>query len=219
MISSRMGNARYSNPTFPIPFLTFVQQFLPDFMHHKTEQLASKTRTYRRIHRFVAVPLFAFMFTIGLTGVLLGWKKQMGLRPPTQEGSNRPAQAWISIDSLQKIAARYAQDSLHLDPTIARLDIRPSDGIMKVSFEDHYTELQLDCATGKVLSHEPRLHDFVEHIHDGTIIDRLLGTEKEQAKISYTTVTSMSLMVLALSGFFMWLNPKLMRKLKSGKEE
>lgn len=185
-------------------------------MHHKTEQLASKTRSYRRIHRFVAVPLFFFMFIIGLSGVLLGWKKQAGLRPPTFEGSNPDAAAWIPIDSLQKIAIRYAKDSLHLDPLIDRIDIRPDKGIAKVSFVADYTELQFDCTTGKLLSNKTRYNDFVEHVHDGTIIDRLLGTKNEQAKISYTTITSLSLMLLAFSGFWMWWNPRRMRKLKSG---
>ncbi len=187
-------------------------------MHHKTEQLASKTRSYRRIHRFVAVPLFVFMFIIGLSGVLLGWKKQLGLRPPAQQGVNLDASFWIPIDSLQKIAIGYAKDSLHLDTLIDRIDIRPNKATAKVAFIHHYTELQLDCATGKVLSSKPRLHDFVEHVHDGTIIDRLLGTKNEQAKISYTTITSISLMLLAFSGFWMWLNPRRMRKLKSAKE-
>ncbi len=184
-------------------------------MHKETEHLASKTRIYRRLHRFVAIPLFVFMFIIGLSGVLLGWKKQAELAPPTQKGSTLDATNWLSIDSLQKIAIRFVQDSLQLDLHIDRIDIRPDKGIAKVVFVKHYTELQLDCATGKLLSNKLRLHDFVEHIHDGTIIDRLLGTEKEQVKISYTTLTSIGLMVLAFSGFWMWLNPKRMRKLKS----
>ena len=110
-------------------------------------------------------------------------------------------------------------DSLRLDPQIERIDIRPEKGIAKVVFVSHYTELQLDCATGKVLSAEKRMHDFVEHLHDGTIVDRLLGTQHEQAKTSYTSLTSLALMLLAFSGFWMWLNPRRMRKIKAGNEE
>lgn len=185
-------------------------------MHKETVQLANKTRNYRRLHRFVAVPLFAFLFLVGATGVLLGWKKQAQLSPPTLSSSNLNAVQWVPIDSLQKIAIGYAKDSLHMDSQIDRIDIRPSKGIAKVIFENHYTELQLDCATGKILSNKQRLHDFVEHLHDGTIIDRLIGSKKEQAKITYTTITSLGLMLLAFTGFWMWLNPKRMRKLKSG---
>ncbi len=184
-------------------------------MHQQTEHLASQTRSYRRLHRFVAVPLFAFMFIIGLTGVLLGWKKQAGLVPPTQNGSGPDADAWISIDSLQKIAVRFVKDSILLDPKVDRIDIRPEKGIAKVVFMHHYTEVQLDCTSGRVLSVEKRFNDLVEHIHDGTIVDRLLGTENELLKISYTSITSIGLIVLAFSGFWMWRNPKRMRKLKS----
>jgi uncharacterized iron-regulated membrane protein len=183
-------------------------------MQHQTEHLASKTRTYRRLHKIVAVPMFAFMFLVGLSGVLLGWKKQVGLAPTTLAGTSTSAASWISIDSLQKIAFAQAA-SLGLDLQIDRIDIRPDKGIAKVIFVHHYTELQLDCTTGKLLSNETRMHDFVEHIHDGTIVDRWLSTEKEQAKISYTTITSAALMLLAFSGFWMWLNPKRIRNIKS----
>ncbi len=156
------------------------------------------------------------MFIIGLTGLLLGWKKQAGLSPATQIGSNLDATSWISIDSLHGIAVRYAKDTLQLDPNVERIDIRPDKGIAKVVFVHHYTEVQLDCATGQVRSVAKRFNDLVEHIHDGTILDRLLGIEKEQLKISYTTITSLGLMLLAFTGFLMWLNPKRIRKLKSG---
>jgi uncharacterized iron-regulated membrane protein len=186
-------------------------------MHQQTEHLASRTRTYRRLHRFVAVPLFAFMFLIGLSGVLLGWKRQTGLAPITQTALSTNPSNWISIDSLQKIAISQAS-LLQLDTQIERIDIRPDKGTAKVIFVKHYTELQLDCTTGKLLSKEKRLHDFVEHLHDGTIVDRLLGTKHEQVKISYTTLTSTALMLLAFSGFWMWFNPRRMRRIKSSEQ-
>ncbi len=147
----------------------------------------------------------------------MGWKRQAGLAPNTQTGISTTPSNWISIDSLQKIAIAAAS-RLQLDTQIDRIDIRPDKGTAKVIFINHYNELQLDCATGKLLSNEKRLHDFVEHLHDGTIIDRLLGTKHEQAKISYTTLTSTALMLLAFSGFWMWLNPKRMRSIKSSEQ-
>ncbi|MCC6727129.1 MAG: PepSY domain-containing protein [Saprospiraceae bacterium] len=183
-------------------------------MQQQTEQLASKTRAYRRLHKLVAVPLFAFMFLIGITGVLLGWKRQTGIAPPTITGSNTSADAWISLDSIQKIAlARIS--SLSLDRQIERIDIRPDKGIAKVVFVKHYTEFQIDCTTGKLLSEEARLHDFVEHLHDGTILDRLFGTKNNPIKTSYTTITSLALITLSFSGFWMWFNPRRIRRIKA----
>lgn len=186
-------------------------------MPKHSEKLASQTRTYRRLHKLVAVPLFVFLFLVGLTGVLLGWKKQFGLTPNTQMGASLEAARWISIDSIQRIATAHAT-SLQLDAEVDRIDIRPDKAVAKVVFVKHYTELQVDCSTGNVLSVEKRMNDFVEHLHDGTIVDRLLGTAHEQSKISYTTITSIGLMLLAFSGFWMWLNPQRIRKMKSTNE-
>jgi hypothetical protein len=154
------------------------------------------------------------MFLIGLTGVLLGWKRQTGISPATMTGASNAASSWISLDSIQKIAFARAS-TLQLDPGIDRIDIRPDKGIAKVVFVKHYTELQIDCTTGMLLSEEARLHDFVEHLHDGTILDRLLGTKNDPVKSTYTTITSLALMTLSLSGFFMWFNPRRMRKMKA----
>ncbi|MEZ4961925.1 MAG: PepSY-associated TM helix domain-containing protein [Saprospiraceae bacterium] len=180
----------------------------------QTEKIAGHTRIYRRLHKWAAIPLFFFMFIIGLTGVLLGWKKQANLTPATQKGTGTLASQWISLDSLQKIAIAFAHDSLHLEDNIERLDVRPGKGSAKVLFTNDYTELQIDLTTGQVISVQKRWNDLVEQIHDGTIADRLLGTEGDPIKTTYTTLTSAGLMVLAFSGFWMWWNPRRIRRMK-----
>ncbi|MEO1262142.1 MAG: PepSY-associated TM helix domain-containing protein [Bacteroidota bacterium] len=180
----------------------------------RTEALAQSTRRYRRLHKWLALPLFLFMFIIGATGVLLGWKKQADFTPPTQRGISDQADNWISLKAIQSIARQYATDSLGLAPDINRIDVRPGKGVAKILFETHYTELQVDLTTGKIVSHEKRWNDFIEHLHDGTIIDRLIGNDGEQSKITYTTLTSFGLMLLSFSGFWMWWNPKRIRKIK-----
>jgi uncharacterized iron-regulated membrane protein len=181
---------------------------------HKTESLASATRTYRRLHKFVAVPLFIFMFIIGLTGILLGWKKQAKLTPPTQKGASADARQWLPMDSIQTIALAFANNSLGFRDEIDRLDVRPGKGIVKVVFVNDYTEIQIDLTTGQILSTQQRWNDFIEQIHDGTIVDRLVGTDGDPIKTTYTTLTSMGLMLLSFSGFWLWFNPKRIRKIK-----
>jgi uncharacterized iron-regulated membrane protein len=180
----------------------------------KTEKLASATRTYRRLHKFVAVPLFVFMFLIGLTGVLLGWKKQASLTPPTQKGTSADARQWLPMDSIQNLALAFARDSLGFADEIDRLDLRPDKGVVKVVFVKNYTEIQIDLTTGQVLLTQKRWNDFIEQIHDGTIVDRLAGTDGNPVKTTYTTLTSLGLMLLSFSGFWLWLNPKRIRKIK-----
>ena len=55
-------------------------------MSVETEKIAKNTRIYRKIHKWISVPLFVFMFLIGVTGLLLGWKKTAGILPSTKKG-------------------------------------------------------------------------------------------------------------------------------------
>ena len=183
-------------------------------MRKRTEKIAGSTRTYRRLHKWIAVPLFVFMFLIGVTGVLLGWKKQVNLTPPTQRGTSADATQWLPMDSIQAIAIAFAKDSLGFEDEIDRLDVRPGKGIVKVVFVNDYTEIQIDLTTGQILSIEKRWNDLIEQIHDGTIADRLMGTDGDPIKTTYTSITSLGLMLLSFSGFWLWVNPKRIRKIK-----
>ncbi|PKP39678.1 MAG: peptidase, partial [Bacteroidetes bacterium HGW-Bacteroidetes-13] len=77
--------------------------------------LSKTTRIYRNIHKWIALPTFAFLFIIGTTGLLLGWKKQLQLLPKTQSGLTANSEKWIHSDSVFKIATHYAQDVLKKD--------------------------------------------------------------------------------------------------------
>jgi uncharacterized iron-regulated membrane protein len=186
-------------------------------MTKPSTQIAQTTRVYRKIHKWVALPLLVFLGLVGITGLLLGWKKQLMLLPATAKGTSLVSKQWISIDSLQNIAVRYAQHTLHIDTNIDRIDIRPQKGIAKIVFSQHFTELQIDCATGKVLATNTRKSDFIEKLHDGSILDYWLQTRHDEAKLFYTTAIAWGLILLSVSGFFLWYNPIRIRKLKERK--
>lgn len=188
-------------------------------MSQKTARIASTTRLYRKLHRWFAIPLFLFLTLIGATGLLLGWKKQAGLLPKTQKGSNLETQTWISLDSISNIAIRYAEQKLKKSPEIDRIDIRPQKGVAKIVYAQHFTEVQIDCATGQVLAVNARNSDLIEKIHDGSILDFKLNPDGEQFKLSYTTLAGVGLVLLAISGFWLWYNPIRMRKIKQEKVE
>jgi uncharacterized iron-regulated membrane protein len=180
-----------------------------------TKQQAKWIRLFRWLHRKLAVPTFTFLFIIAITGILLGVKKQTGLLAPTQKGTSKDLAAWLPIDSLQKLAVLSLKREVnpHLSTEIDRIDIRPSKGIVKFVFTDHYWSLQLDGTTGALLSKEKRNSDLIENIHDGSILDRLWGTG-ETAKIGYTVTLGISLLLLIVSGFWLWYGPKKIRQLK-----
>ena len=181
----------------------------------KIHQQAKWIRRFRWLHRKVAIILFVFFLVISVTGILLGIKKQTGLLAPTQKGVSADLKAWLPMDSLQKIAKGFLLDSVskNLDTSLDRIDIRPDKGIAKFIFKEHYVGLQLDCTTGQLLSIETRKSDFIENLHDGSLVDRLLGTG-EGFKVGYTVIMGFSLFMLILSGIWLWYGPKRIRKLK-----
>lgn len=183
-------------------------------------KLAWITRVFRQVHRKIAIVLFVFFFIISVTGLLLGWKKQTGLLAPTETGISPDASEWLSIDSLQALASQYLKDSVSADLSaeIDRIDIRMGKGIAKFLFADHYWGVQLDCTSGKLLSIEKRGSDLIEDIHDGTVLDHWLGTG-ENAMAGYTLIMGTSLLMLTVTGFWLWYGPKRIRKAKRAKHD
>ena len=184
-------------------------------MTDSSSRIAKKTRIYRKLHKWVSIPLFVFLFLIGVTGLLLGWKKQTQLLPNTTKGKSKDSKDWLSLDSLQNRAIRYSEDTLHLSSQIDRLDVRPTKGIMKIVFAQHFTELQLDCKTGDILSISRRNSDIIEKIHDGSILDYWFQNSTDYIKLFYTTIVSLGLVFLSFSGFWLWYNPIRIKKYKN----
>lgn len=181
-----------------------------------TSVIVKKTRWYRKLHRWIASALFAFFFLISITGLLLAWKKNSGgyLLAKTYEGSSKDLSVWLSLDSLQKnaVTALHSRISPDLNAQVDRIDVRPDKGMVKVTFRDHYWAVQLDGATGSVLHLERRRADFIEHLHDGSLLDRLTGIGG--MKLTYSTIMGLALLLLTISGFWLWYNPKRIRKKK-----
>ena len=181
-----------------------------------TKQQAKWIRLYRWIHRRLAIALFVFFLVIAVTGLLLGIKKPSGLLAPTQKGASADLSTWLPVNTLKLKAEKYLQDSISRDlsTNLDRLDIRPDKGIVKFIYKDHYWGLQLDGTTGQLLSIERRNSDFIEALHDGSIMDDLLGTSDEQIKASYMVITGLSLLLLIISGLWLWYGPRRLRKQK-----
>ena len=97
---------------------------------------------------------------------------------------------------------------------VDRIDIRPDKGIAKVTFKNHFKEVQVDGFSGEILSVDIRHSDWIEKVHDGSIIDFYTSGD-EGAKLTYSTLVSLGLILLAISGFYLWYYPKLIRRLKS----
>ena len=183
-----------------------------------TQILAKKTRWWRNIHKSVSIVLLSFFLLTATTGIVLGWKKQTTLLPKTSIGiaPNQPNR-WLSIAELTTIAQTYVSDSLQKNTAISRIDIRPEKGTVKFVFKNHFSEIQLDCASGLILSVATRNSDIIEKIHDGSILDYWINEDQSFFKLSYTSLLGLGLLTLSVSGFWMWINPKKIRRQKNKK--
>ncbi|NOT51791.1 MAG: PepSY domain-containing protein [Chitinophagaceae bacterium] len=185
--------------------------------HHRSVVLI---RILRKIHRTIAIFLFVFFLIISVTGLLLGWKKKAGILPPAAKGVSADLKTWLPFDSLHTIAVNTLRDSVSpgISPDLDRIDARPQKGTVKFVFSDRYWEIQVDGTTGKVLRIHKRTSDIIENIHDGTILDVIFNTKNENSKLSYTTIMGLSLLMLTLSGFWLWYGPKRLRRKKKKRD-
>lgn len=182
-------------------------------MKNKNTSLAKSTRWYRKAHRFVAIPLLLFIIVMSATGLLLTWKTELSFKPVTAQAVSN-GRTLVPLEEIERSAIRYV-DSLKLSHAINRIDYRPGKGIAKIRFASHFTELQIDCYTGKVISEATRSADIIEMIHDGSIVDYLFNSNKTPTKHFYSTLISLGLLFISFSGFWLWLKPKQIKKNKT----
>jgi uncharacterized iron-regulated membrane protein len=172
------------------------------------QSLVKRLRQFRSLHRWVGITVVTFLVITAFTGLLLGWKKNVEvLQPPTLKGTSAIPVEWVSFETLSRNATRAIDSVTHEANTIDRLDVRMERGLVKVLFTQGYWEVQLDLHTGAVLSVARRHSDWIEHIHDGSIVS-------DGFKLLYTSYLGLGLLLLTLTGFFLWYGPKLVRDRK-----
>lgn len=172
------------------------------------QKLVKQLRQFRTLHKWIGISLAFFILTSSITGLMLGWKKNIPLlQPKMYLGTSAQLAEWKSFDAIA-ISAKHAIDSVTKRTIeIDRMDVRPDKGVVKVLFAEGYWEVQVDGKTGKVFSVAQRHADWIEHIHDGSIIS-------EFVKVVYTNIIGIGLSILALSGLYLWYGPKVIRKMK-----
>lgn len=175
-------------------------------------------RGVRKIHRTLGAVLFIFFFFISVTGLLLGWKKNTGgiIQAKSYTGVSTDLKQWLPIDSLHTLACNVLRDSVSpdLSQELERIDVKKDKGMVKFIFVEDFWGIQLDGTTGKLLHIEKRRSDFIEKVHDGSILDYYLGTTGDQIKLIYTSIMGVSLLMFTITGFWLWYGPKRMRKVK-----
>lgn len=182
----------------------------------KSKKQAKTLRMFRKIHRLTGAFLFVFFFIVSITGLLLGWKKNSNgiILSESFKGKSTNPKDWKSLDELQQSAEKIAKEKIASDfsSEIDRIDVRPDKGMVKFIFVEDYWGLQLDLTTGELLHLEKRRSDFIENIHDGSILDYIFGIDGGYLKLAYTSIMGFSLLTFTITGFWLWFGPKRLRK-------
>ena len=123
-------------------------------------------RLNRKLHRWGALVSALPVLVVVLSGLLLQLKKDWAwVQPPTRSGTAEAPS--LPFEAILAAAAAVPEAEVSSWEDIDRLDVRPDKGVVKVRCENRW-ELQLDAATGEVLSSTLRRSDLIESIHDGS---------------------------------------------------
>ncbi len=175
------------------------------------EKYIQSLRKFRALHRLLGITLAILLVISASTGILLGLKKEVAIiQPPTTKGISKGINNWKAfseIDSLAK-AAFFAAHPNQSDNTVDRFDVRPSKGIVKVLFEKGYWEVQIDPVSGEIKSIAQRHSDWIEALHDGSIVSELF-------KLISMNFLGIGLLALISTGLWLWYGPKRIRKKKT----
>lgn len=180
----------------------------------KNQQSVKRLRNYRVYHKVIGLVLAILLMISAVTGFFLGWKKNLDLlQPPTQKGVSTEMASWKSTEELASIADAALMKQLARNEAleIDRLDFRPSKGIVKVLYVKGWWEVQVDCQSGAVLSIAKRHSDWIEKLHDGSIISDLF-------KLISMNILGLGLSIMILTGFWLWYGPRIIRGRKRRRE-
>ena len=178
-------------------------------MEKDTSKIARSVRGYRKWHKYLGLSIALLVLVSAITGILLAWKKDVEvLQPPTQKGQTLEIASWKPVAELADVAVS-AVDSLGLTASnLDRIEYRPTKGIAKVIFDTGSWEVQVDATNLEVLSVAKRHSDWIEHLHDGSIIS-------DAFKLISMNFLGIGLLILIVTGVWLWLGPRKIRKLKS----
>lgn len=157
----------------------------------------------RKIHYwlsfFVALPLLVIV----ATGIMLQWKKNVNWIQPTEQAAG-PGEPQLSLARMVEIARTVPAAGIQSWSDIARVDIRPGKNLVKLVSRTRW-EIQLDARNGAILQTAYRRSDLIEEIHDGSFFH-------DRAKLWVFFPAALGLLVLTLTGIWLFLQPLLRRR-------
>ena len=160
------------------------------------------SKKIRQIHYWISPFIIVPVMLIFTTGVLLQLKKQSNWIQPSIEkvSTNKPTMLVSYLDAAKSVPEAEIKSWDDID----RIDIRPDKGIAKIRSKNHW-EIQIDSQTAEVFSANYRRSDIIESVHDGSFFT-------DYVKFGWFLPTGILLIVLSISGIYMFLIPLMIRK-------
>lgn len=158
----------------------------------------SRAGFYARL--FVGLILTVALVSIAVTGIILNHRRDLGLMTDV---TNTSVTLFTNAMPLAELAirARAAGGPVVGNTDVDHMDVRPSEGLVRVRFSDPAsTEVTLDIYSGKTLDVGSRRDVFIERLHSGAIIGnggRFLGD-----------AAAVALILLLFAGWWLWLAPR-----------
>jgi len=162
----------------------------------------------RKIHYWGSIACALPVIIIIITGMLLLFKKQSDwIQPSSMLGESKVPT--IQFEEILDAAKSVEAANIDSWKNIHRLDVRPSKGIIKIQSKNNY-EIQIDQTTGEILQVAFRRSDIIESIHDGSFFHDL-------AKLWLFFPSSIILLILWITGIYLFVIPLLVKKKKKKK--
>jgi hypothetical protein len=171
------------------------------------------------VHLWLGVLSTIALIAISITGILLNHKRGLGLMP---EVEYEPTGEFINAISVERWAAAALAaappearpgwnpgDAVDIG-LIDRMDVRPRNGFVKVRLRDKASmEMTVDINSGQVVHTGRRGDVFLEKLHTGEIFGG-------QAFVILSDIAAVALVLTLLSGYWLWLVPKISRSVREG---
>ena len=161
-------------------------------------------RLLRQLHYWTSIVLAAPLAVMIGAGLFLMLKKEVDwIQPATMRGSIENQAPSLPMDAL--LAAAIAQPEAQIAgwEDIDRIDVRIERGMAKILARSGW-EIQIDTATGDVLSVEYRRSDLIESLHDGSFF-------ADWVKLFIFFPAGILLLGMYLTGMYLFVFPQVVK--------
>jgi len=174
----------------------------------------SLLQQFRNLHKKFASVLFVFFFLIGLTGSLLSFKSAFTkvIFENKKISAESKLTSILPLDSLETIATTILNEKANMKfKKSEKVEIKIAKGTVLFYYKDAYS-IQLNGSSGEPILIEKKFGGIIQDIHDGAILDSLFINKLSLSKKVYSIIMGLSLLLLTITGTYLWYKPKMIKK-------